>query len=82
MLLAGSVAGGRVAVMSSDETRAYWIDERAQSYRVADAANQTILSCQDKTSAHHYAELLNRAYRAGYKSGYRAGKLAAAKQGD
>ncbi len=65
--------------MDSDDTKPYWIDEGDQSYRVADAANRTILNCRDKTSAHHYAELLNRAYRSGYKSGYRAGKLAAGK---
>ncbi len=67
------------ALMSSDDAGPYWVNESAQPYRVADAENQIILTCQDRMSAHHYAELLNRAYRAGYKAGYRAGKVAAVK---
>ena len=73
------VASLKGALMSSDDASPYRVDDSARSYRVADADNQTILTCQDEVSAHHYAELLNRAYRAGYKSGYKAGKMAAAK---
>ncbi len=58
----------------SDETPPYRVDRQADRYRVVDGAGRTVLECRDATSAHHYADLLNKAYRAGYRSGYKSGK--------
>ena len=62
------------AAMSSDETQPYRVDNQPDVYRVVNAGGTTILQCKDETSAHHYVDLLTKAYRAGYRSGYRAAR--------
>lgn len=50
----------------------YRVDAGPDVYRIVSAQGTTILQCKDETSAHHYVDLLTKAYRSGYKSGYRA----------
>ena len=52
----------------------YRVEDLPDGYRVGNPAGDTILECKDENSAHHYVDLLSKAYRAGHKSGYRAGK--------
>ncbi|MEZ5582300.1 MAG: hypothetical protein R3F37_05545 [Candidatus Competibacteraceae bacterium] len=61
--------------MSSEE--AYSVQEQADNrWEVISPAGYVAMTCQDRHSANHYAELMNKAYRVGYKAGYRAGKRA------
>ncbi|MEE4376046.1 MAG: hypothetical protein V2J55_00840 [Candidatus Competibacteraceae bacterium] len=58
--------------MSSEE--AYFVEEHADRWDVVSPAGYVAITCRDRHSADHYAELMNTAYRVGYKAGYRAGK--------
>ncbi len=70
----GAGPGRMAAPVSSDETQPYRVDDQPDVYRVVNADGTTILECKDETSAHHYVDLLIKAYRAGYKSGYRVAR--------
>ena len=59
----------------SDKEGHYRVQEQSGAFRVMDSADATVLACKDRVSAHHYVDLLNKAYRAGYKAGYRDGKV-------
>ena len=60
--------------MRSDNEKQYRVEEVDGLYRVNSTSGQTILELQNAPSAHHYADLLNKAFNAGYKAGYREGK--------
>ena len=59
-----------------DEERPYRVRERDRGHDVVDRDGEVILGCGDSRSAHHYASLLNEAFRRGRREGYRAGKNA------
>ena len=50
----------------------YHVVEHANTYAVVDSGNRTVITCNDKLNAQHYAELLSHAYVCGYKAGYKA----------
>jgi hypothetical protein len=55
-----------------EDTPAYTVEEAAGGrFQVQDAEGGVILVCGDRSSAEHYASLLNRAFRQGYKQGLR-----------
>lgn len=54
-----------------DESQGYHIAQGQGRWSVCSAAGNVVLECADAHSAEHYLELLNKAYRAGYKAGYR-----------
>ena len=53
---------------------AYEVSEDEAGFRVQDAAGVNIMTCRDRRSAEHYAVLLNRAFRKGYKLGFRVAR--------
>lgn len=57
-----------------DEQEAYEVVQEDAGFRVRDETGMSIMTCRDRGSAEHYASLLNRAYRKGYKAGYRAAR--------
>ena len=57
-----------------DDEDAYEVREDAAGFQVRDAAGANIMTCRDRRSAEHYAVLLNRAFRKGYKLGFRAAR--------
>ena len=59
--------------MTVDELIPYAIDAD-DAGRVVDSNGSTVIECQDSLNARHYVELLNRAYRSGFKAGYREGR--------
>ncbi len=61
--------------MDSDEV-VYRIEAHDGRYRLVDAEGYSLLECQDEASARHYAELMNKAWRSGFRAGYRTGKQA------
>ena len=54
-----------------DESEGYHIEQDEGRWRLCSAAGNVVLAGTDPHSAVHYLELLNKAYRAGYKAGYR-----------
>lgn len=60
-----------------DESSPYQVQAQDGSYRVVDAAGNTVCNCGTMDNAQHYAALMNQAYQRGYKAGYRAGKSTA-----
>ena len=60
--------------MPDDEMSPYAVRPSEGGFLVVCAGDITILESRDRANAEHYVELLNRAYRAGYKMGYRAGR--------
>ena len=60
--------------MDNDESKAYRIVAHEGRYRLLDAEGQALLECRDEASAGHYVELMNKAWRGGFRAGYRAGK--------
>jgi hypothetical protein len=62
--------------MDNDESVTYRITAHDGRYRLVNAEGNTLLECQDEASARHYAELMNKAWRSGFRAGYREGKQA------
>ncbi|MCO6457114.1 MAG: hypothetical protein J5I93_17600 [Pirellulaceae bacterium] len=58
----------------ADDERPYAIDQDETGYRVLDDTGQVVIRCRERASAEHYAELLTRAYRKGYRLGFRAAR--------
>jgi hypothetical protein len=57
-----------------EEQDAYEVAEDERGFHVRDSSGMTIMTCRDRRSADHYATLLDKAYRKGFKAGYRAGR--------
>ena len=60
--------------MSSKETKPYKVISEKDEFRVVNQREHTVLTCQGKSSAENYVDLLNKAYVNGYKAGYRKGR--------
>lgn len=58
----------------TDEDTPYRVEHHEGGWRVLDATGNTCVVCRDEQNARHYADLLCRAHRAGYKAGFRAGR--------
>lgn len=56
------------------EEAPYRVEPDDGGWRVLDADGNTCVACRDEQNARHYADLLCRAHRAGYKAGFRAGR--------
>jgi len=52
------------------------VEADAESFRVLGPDDRVILQCRDAASAGHYADLLERAFRAGYRRGFRDARAA------
>ena len=52
----------------------YHVSPREGRFEVLDRTGRAVMVCHDEGSATNYAELLNQAYRMGYKAGYREAK--------
>ncbi len=62
--------------MADDATLSYQIEAHDGRYRLLDAGGYVVLECADEASARHYAELMNKAWRGGFRAGYRTAKQA------
>ena len=58
----------------SEESQLFQVAEESGKFEVLDPSGRSILTCRDAASANHYAVLLNKAYKHGYKDGYHAAK--------
>ena len=66
---------------SQTEPGPYEVAERDGRYEVRAPSGRTVMACGDEGSAHHYASLLNEAYRCGYQAGSRQGRSRQGKPG-
>ncbi len=55
----------------ADDQAEYRIDQEQDQFVLRARSGQAVLTVRDAASAAHYLELLNRAYRAGFKAGLR-----------
>ena len=62
------------ALNDTNESPPYAVEQDDGKFAVVSATGMNILQCSDRRSAEHYVDLLNKAYRAGYKAGYRAAR--------
>lgn len=62
--------------MTADEAQPYSVTTERDVFCVLDREDRTVLECRDAMSAHHYATLLNKAFKTGFRFGYRAAKTA------
>ena len=60
--------------MSDVEPEPFRVNARDGRFEVLDRSNRVMMVCGDEGSATNYVDLLNQAYRQGYKSGYREAK--------
>ena len=60
--------------MPNPEAEPHKIVVRGDKYGVVDDQQRDVIAGRDERSAQHYADLLNKAYRRGYRLGYRDAK--------
>ena len=57
--------------VSLNDEHAYHVVEESGKFRVIDPQGQSIMVCHDDQSADHYASMLTKAFRQGYRTGFR-----------
>ena len=57
-----------------DYDSAFRVEQRDDKFDVVNQSDVVVMECRDEASAQHYAQLLSKAYSAGYKSGLRHGR--------
>ena len=50
---------------------AYEVRQEADRFLICNDAGRIVMTCGDRGSAEHYADLLNRAFQAGYRNALR-----------
>ena len=60
----------------SDTESSYRVAEESSKFDVVAPDGRSIMTCSNAQSASHYADMLTKAYRLGYKTGYRAARIA------
>ena len=62
--------------MQDKELNPFWVNAQEGKYRVIDGSDYTWLEAANEQTAEHYTDLLNKAFKSGYKNGYRHGRIA------
>jgi hypothetical protein len=61
--------------MNDDELNPFWVDTQEGKYQVFDGNENTWLETANAQTAKHYMDLLNKAFKSGFKQGYRQAKI-------
>ncbi len=62
--------------MSSEQESIFFIEETDGRFRVSNAeSGLCYLTTSNKGNAQHYLELMDKAYKLGFKAGYKKGKF-------
>jgi hypothetical protein len=61
-------------MIDPEESEPYTVQPEAGRFGVVDWEGNVILMCGDLPSAEQYADLMNRAFRRGFKAGFRKGR--------
>ena len=57
--------------MSDEHLNPFWVNTNEEKYQVVDGSDQTWLETSNAVTAEHYVDLLNKAFKSGFKKGYR-----------
>ena len=57
--------------MSDEELAPFWVNINEGQYQVADGSDRTWLETSNAATAEHYVDLLNKAFKSGFKKGFR-----------
>ena len=61
--------------MSDEELTPFWVNTNEGVYQVVDGTDQTWLETSNAVTAEHYVELLNKAFKSGFKMGFRKARV-------
>jgi len=62
--------------MKDDELNPFWVDSQKDKHQVLDINANTWLETANAQTALHYMDILNKAFKSGFKQGYRQAKIA------
>tara|TARA_R110002111_G_scaffold77674_1_gene123359 strand:+ start:51 stop:242 length:192 start_codon:yes stop_codon:yes gene_type:complete len=57
--------------MSDEELAPFWVNTNEGQYQVVDGSDRTWLETSNAATAEHYVDLLNKAFKSGFKKGFR-----------
>lgn len=57
--------------MSDEHLSPFWVNANEEKYQVIDGSDQTWLETTNEVTAEHYVDLLNKAFKSGFKKGFR-----------
>lgn len=57
--------------MNDEQLSPFWVKTNEGKYQVIDASEQTWLETSHMATAEHYVDLLNKAFKSGFKQGVR-----------
>lgn len=61
--------------MSDEEHTPFWMNINDGVFQVVDGSDQTWLETANEVTAEHYVDLLNKAFKSGFKKGFRKARL-------
>jgi hypothetical protein len=61
--------------MKDEELSPFWVNTKEGRYQVLDASEQTVLETTNAVTAEHYVDLLNKAFKSGFKKGFRKARV-------
>ncbi|MGK0305429.1 MAG: hypothetical protein ACI8UG_001177 [Gammaproteobacteria bacterium] len=61
--------------MNDAELSPFRVNTKEGRYQVLDASEQTVLETPNAVTAEHYVDLLNKAFKSGFKKGFRKARV-------
>jgi hypothetical protein len=61
--------------MSDEELTPFWVNTNEGKYQVVDGGDRTWLETPSAMTAEHYVDLLNKAFKSGFKEGVRKARV-------
>jgi hypothetical protein len=61
--------------MNDEKLSPYRVNTNQGCYQVLDASEQTVLETPNAVTAEHYVDLLNKAFKSGFKKGFRKARV-------
>ena len=61
--------------MSDEELTPFWVNTNEGQYQVVDGSGRTWLETASAMTAEHYVDLLNKAFKSGFKEGVRKARV-------
>ena len=61
--------------MSDEELSPFWMNKNDTQFQVVDDSDRTWLETSNAATAEHYVDLLNKAFKSGFKKGVRKARL-------
>ena len=61
--------------MSDEEQSPFWMNQNDTQFQVVDDSDRTWLETSNAATAEHYVDLLNKAFKSGFKKGFRKARV-------